>query len=216
MFINITRRHNERDGVSNHQHQDCLLNRLFRRRSKKTSKLCVTGLCAGNSPVTGEFPAQKASSAENVSIWWSHHQYIWHPCSTSTVHTQNPVVHTRTEVGDSLSHAAPYTKHTHTYTLAANVMESLLLIGICVNLIGIYCFWSYVQLRNEILLISSIHYGTKLNVSQYCLPNAETQEKEKSEFRGSHLKWSLPRHYHFDALMQRGVSVNTIDISLNF
>ena len=36
--------------------------------SKKTSKLRVTGLCAGNSPVTGEFPAQKASNAENVSI----------------------------------------------------------------------------------------------------------------------------------------------------
>ena len=43
-------RHNERDGVSNHQPHDCLLNRLFGRRSKKTSKLCVTGLCAGNSP----------------------------------------------------------------------------------------------------------------------------------------------------------------------
>ena len=66
-------RHNERDGVSNHQTHDCLLNRLFRRRSKKTSKLRVTGLCAGNSPVTGEFPAQRASNAENVSIWWHHH-----------------------------------------------------------------------------------------------------------------------------------------------
>ena len=43
-------RHNGRDGVSNHQPHDCLLNRLFRRRSKKTSKLRVTGLCAGNSP----------------------------------------------------------------------------------------------------------------------------------------------------------------------
>ena len=42
-------------------------------RSKKTSKLRVTGLCAGNSPVTGEFPAQRASNAENVSIWWRHH-----------------------------------------------------------------------------------------------------------------------------------------------
>ena len=51
----------------------CLLNRLFRRRSKKTSKLRVTGLCAGNLPVTGEFPAQMASNAENVSIWWRHH-----------------------------------------------------------------------------------------------------------------------------------------------
>ena len=39
----------------------------------KTSKLRVTGLCAGNSPETGEFPAQMASNAENVSIWWRHH-----------------------------------------------------------------------------------------------------------------------------------------------
>ena len=54
-------RHNVRDSVSNHQPHDCLLNRLFRRRSKKTSKLRVTGLCAGNSPGTGEFPAQMAS-----------------------------------------------------------------------------------------------------------------------------------------------------------
>ena len=40
---------------------------------KKTSKLRVTGLCAGNSPETGEFPAQMASYAENISIWWGHH-----------------------------------------------------------------------------------------------------------------------------------------------
>ena len=43
-------RHNEHDSVSNHQPRGCLLNRLFRRRSKKTSKLRVTGLCVGNSP----------------------------------------------------------------------------------------------------------------------------------------------------------------------
>ena len=35
---------------------------------KQTSELRATGLCAGNSPVTGEFPAQMASNAENVSI----------------------------------------------------------------------------------------------------------------------------------------------------
>ena len=35
---------------------------------KKISKLRVTGLCAGNSPAAGEFPAQMASNAENVSI----------------------------------------------------------------------------------------------------------------------------------------------------
>ena len=72
--------HNGHGGISNHQPHDCLLNCLFRCRSKKTSKLQVTGLCAGNSPVTGEFPAQKASkaqkasNAENVSIWWCHHE----------------------------------------------------------------------------------------------------------------------------------------------
>ena len=48
-------------------------NVYFKRRSKETSKLCVTGLCAGNSPATGEFPAQRASNAENVSIWRRHH-----------------------------------------------------------------------------------------------------------------------------------------------
>ena len=51
-------RHNEHDGVSNHQPHDFLLSRLFRRISKKTSKLRVTGLSEGNSPVTGEFPTQ--------------------------------------------------------------------------------------------------------------------------------------------------------------
>ena len=61
-------RHNERDCVSNHQPHECLLNRLFKVQINETPKLRVTGLCEGNSPVTGEFPAQKASNAENVSI----------------------------------------------------------------------------------------------------------------------------------------------------
>ena len=51
-------RRNEHDGVSNHQPHDCLINRLFGQRSNKTSKFRVTGLCAENSPVTGEFPAK--------------------------------------------------------------------------------------------------------------------------------------------------------------
>ena len=57
-------RHNGYDGVSNHQPHDCLLNRLFRRRSTKTSKIRVTGLCKFNSAVTGEFSAQRASNAK--------------------------------------------------------------------------------------------------------------------------------------------------------
>ena len=42
--VSLQWRHNGRDGVSNHQPHDCLLNRLFSRRSKETSKLRVTGL----------------------------------------------------------------------------------------------------------------------------------------------------------------------------
>ena len=59
--------------------------RLFTRQfiraqliSKKASNFRVTGLYAGNSPGTGEFPAQMASNAENVSIWWRHHEYRRH------------------------------------------------------------------------------------------------------------------------------------------
>ena len=72
-------RHNGHISISNHQSHDCLLKRLFRHRSKKTSKLHVIGLCVGNSLGTGEFPTQMASNVENVSIWWRYHAwpYIW-------------------------------------------------------------------------------------------------------------------------------------------
>ena len=56
-------RHNGGYGVSNHQPRDCLLTRLFKRRSKKTSKLRVTGLCQGirRSPVNSprKWPATR-------------------------------------------------------------------------------------------------------------------------------------------------------------
>ena len=71
-MVTLQWRHNGRNTVSDHQPYDCLLNRLFRRRSKKTSKLRVTGLCAVNSPGTGEFPAQMASK----KIYTTIHLYI--------------------------------------------------------------------------------------------------------------------------------------------
>ena len=46
----------------------------------KTSKLSVTGFCAGISPATGEFPAQRTSIAKNVSIWWRHHVEACRSC----------------------------------------------------------------------------------------------------------------------------------------
>ena len=74
--ITLQWRSNERDGVWNHQPHDCLFNRWFRHRWKKTSKLPVTGLREGNSQVTCEFPTQRASNAENVLIWWRHHEIL--------------------------------------------------------------------------------------------------------------------------------------------
>ena len=89
--------HNDPDGVSNHWCIDCLLNHLFQRRSKKTSKLRITGLCKGNSPITGEFPAQRASNKEKCFhlmtssgyILWNYNQanarkhYWWQVNSVS-------------------------------------------------------------------------------------------------------------------------------------
>ena len=55
------------------RHQNFIRRVVFQR---KHQKLCVTGLCAENSPVTGELPAQRANKNENVSIWWRHHEEI--------------------------------------------------------------------------------------------------------------------------------------------
>ena len=66
----------ERNVVWNHWCLDCLLNHLFRGRSKKTSKLHITCLCEGNSLVTSEFPTQRASNVENsfddIIMWGIH------------------------------------------------------------------------------------------------------------------------------------------------
>ena len=89
-------RHNGRDSVSNHQPQP-----FIQLQIKNTSKLRVTGLCAGNSPVTGEFHAQSASNAVNVSIWWRHHGQLWHvnPSHTLYLHDHS----NRKGTSDSLS-----------------------------------------------------------------------------------------------------------------
>ena len=59
-------RQNGRDGVSNHQPYDCLLSLAFMHRSQKPI----------SASATGEYPAQMASNAENVSIWWRHNMLI--------------------------------------------------------------------------------------------------------------------------------------------
>ena len=82
----LQRRHNEHDGVPNHQPHGCLLNRLFRRRSKKASKLRVTALWEGNSPVTGEFEGPitlKMFPFDDVVMWSAYFIEFWTRHKTS-------------------------------------------------------------------------------------------------------------------------------------
>ena len=93
--------HNDCDGVSNHRHLDCMLKRLFRRRSEKTSKFRVTGLCERNPTLTGGFSSQRASNAENISIWWDHHGNCWalrSGLNTSWAALQNDASNDRTKL----------------------------------------------------------------------------------------------------------------------
>ena len=76
--ITLQWHHNEHDGVSNHLCLNCLLNHLFRHRSKKTLKLSVTGLCAGNPLVPGGFSSQRPVTCnifpfdDVIMIQWIH------------------------------------------------------------------------------------------------------------------------------------------------
>ena len=79
--VSLQWRQNEHEGFSNHHLLDYFLNRLTRCRWKKTSKLCVTGLCEGNPPVTGGFHSQRVNNAENISIQWRHHDQIINRCT---------------------------------------------------------------------------------------------------------------------------------------
>ena len=99
--LSLQWRQNGHDRVSNHQPNDCLLNRLFRRRSTKIWILRVTGLCEGNSTVTSEFPAQSASNVENVSIRWRYHgDYLSSQvfCGTSEQFHKNLICNVSLEV----------------------------------------------------------------------------------------------------------------------
>ena len=82
-FDTLQWRHNGCDSITNHQPNDCLLRRLFRPRSKKTSKLRITGLCAGNSPgpvnSLHKWPViRKMFPFDDVIMIWSNFSHITH------------------------------------------------------------------------------------------------------------------------------------------
>ena len=73
----------------------------------------VTGLCAGNSPVTGEFPAQRASDAENVFIWWRHNDMAIFRCQCS-----NPCMYPNVKVQKRMNKANAYVVLGNIYCLS--------------------------------------------------------------------------------------------------
>ena len=60
----LQRRHNGRDGILNHLRLDCLLNRLFMRRSKKNIKALRHWALWGESAGDRRIPSQRACNAE--------------------------------------------------------------------------------------------------------------------------------------------------------
>ena len=66
-------RHNRLDSVSNHRASRLFTQQFIRAQIKETLKAPRHWPLCGEFTVTGEFPAQRARSAENVSIWWRLH-----------------------------------------------------------------------------------------------------------------------------------------------
>ena len=81
-LFSLQRRHNGRAGVWNHQPHDCLLIRLFGGRSKKTSKLRVTGLCAGNFPMNSPHKGPETRKCfhfmTSSCVEWVSKSYVWY------------------------------------------------------------------------------------------------------------------------------------------
>ena len=106
-------RHNDHDGVSNHQPHDCLLNRLYRRRSKETSKLRVTGLCVGNSPGPVNSPhkgpvTRKMFPFDDVIMWCS-------PSCHDIFHMTGPLWGIHLSMVDSYDRKGPATWGFHVF-----------------------------------------------------------------------------------------------------
>ena len=93
-----------------------LLKRLFGRRSKKTSKLRVPGLCARKSSATGEFLAQMASNVESVSIGWCHHVLVkWVPGSRFNI-KMSSYLYRKSHCGDKTVVRSSYLHNGNSYT----------------------------------------------------------------------------------------------------
>ena len=75
-WISLQWRHNEHDGVSNRQPRLCYF-AVYSGADQRKHQSSASLAFVGNSQVTGEFPAQMVSIAENIFILWRHHLALW-------------------------------------------------------------------------------------------------------------------------------------------
>ena len=106
--LSLQWRHNGHDSVSNHQPHDCLLNRLFRRRSKKHQSAASLAFVRGIHRDRW-IPRTNGHNAENVSIWWRHHVF-WIFCIVLRVVTIIPVWRCLAKWGCVFKHCRRYLK----------------------------------------------------------------------------------------------------------
>ena len=72
--------------LPNHRKLHCLMKSLFTLTTKKSSEVYIIGPLLDVPSVTGEFPSERASNAENVAISWCDHGllpstfWIWFWC----------------------------------------------------------------------------------------------------------------------------------------
>ena len=101
-------RHNGRDGVSDHQPYHCLLNRLFMRRSKKTSNSASLAFVRGINRRPVNSPQKWPVTQKKVSIWWHHHD--WNPSKQQGSGRNISYNRLTTQIGTPNTHTCKYQK----------------------------------------------------------------------------------------------------------
>ena len=129
-------RHNEGDGASNHQPHNYLLNGLFRRRPKKTPKLCVTGLCAGNSPHKGPVTRKTFPFDDDVIMYCCDHR-------CGMVHSI--IIHIHRSLSFYTCYVLQYMYRQTSNISAPNPKTEIFLVSSCSCLCAVY--WSQVLSR---------------------------------------------------------------------
>ena len=141
--------YNKRNGISNHQPHDGLLNRLFKVQIKENIKALRQWPLCGEFTMTGEFPAQRASNAENVSIWWRHHEII------------EPLPHLPGTNWSNSSHTeSPLSAYKSVESHFANCVWSKIFLTICIKYpyltLDFYLWYSDIILWSLIIVITHL------------------------------------------------------------